>query len=75
MGLLGKLVGVGAGIIGRNIENAFEKQEQRNIEYLLRYPYTHKYLIREVKHTMDDMNHAKEVGVEGDFFTVFNVSN
>lgn len=82
MGLLGKLVGAGACLIGagaetigKKIDNAFVKQEQKNLEYLSNYPYSHKYLIRKVKHTMDDMSYVKEVGIEGDVFTVFNVNN
>ncbi len=82
MGFLGKvigsgfsLIGSGAQVIGKRIEDAFSKQEKKNLEYLAQYPYKHKFIVREVKHRTDDMRFAKNIGVEQDFFTVYNAEN
>ena len=82
MGLLGKvigagacLVGAGAEAIGKGIENAFLKQEKKNMEYLSKYPYKYKYIVREVKHKMDDMSYAEFYGLDKDFFTVSDINN
>lgn len=82
MGLLGKvigagacLVGAGAEAIGRGIENAFLKQEKKNMEYLSKYPYKHKFVVREVKHKMDDMSYAEHYGLDKDFFTLSDINN
>lgn len=82
MGLLGKvigagacLVGAGAEAIGRGIENAFLKQEKKNKEYLAKYPYKYKFVVREVKHKMDDMSYAEYYGLDKDFFTISDINN
>lgn len=82
MGILGKVIGAGASLIGtgaaaigKKIEDAFLKQEKKNLEYLSAYPYKYKYIVREVKHKMDDMDFALNLGLEHDFFVVYNCSN
>ena len=82
MGLLGKvigagacLIGAGAEAIGRGIENAFLKQEKKNLEYLAKYPYRNKFIIREVKELQSDMEFARCFGVEKNFFVVYSTEN
>lgn len=82
MGLLGKVIGAGASLIGagaealgKGIENAFTKQEQKNMEYLAKYPYSYKYIIREVKETLSDMKFAEEFGVKKNFFVAYSQEN
>lgn len=52
MGILGKIVGVGASAlgagfeaIGQKLEDVFVKREQKNLEYIANYPYANKYTI------------------------------
>jgi hypothetical protein len=82
MGLLGKVIGAGASLIGsgaeaigRGIEKAFLKQEMMNLEYLAKYPYKYKYIIREVKEAQSDMEFAKDFGVKKNFFVVYSSKN
>ena len=79
MGILGKIVGVGAvalgngvAAIGKSIENGFEKQRKNNMVYMEKYPFKCKFLIREVKHKMDDMKYVEHFGVEDEFFVVYD---
>ena len=82
MGLLGKAIGAGASLIGagaeaigRGIENAFLKQEKKNLEYLAKYPYKNKFIVREVKEVQSDMEFAKDFGVKKNFFVVYSSEN
>lgn len=82
MGLIGKAIGVGASLIGagaeaigRGIENAFLKQEKKNLEYLANYPYKNKFIVREVKEVQSDMEFAKDFGVKKNFFVVYSSEN
>jgi len=82
MGLLGKVMGTGVSIIGagaeaigKGIESAFLKQEKKNMEYLAKYPYKHKFIVREVKEKMDDMVFVNAIGVDKDFFVVYDKEN
>ena len=82
MGLIGKVIGVGASLIGagaeaigRGIENAFLKQEKKNLEYLEKYPYNNKFIVREVKEMQNDMEFAKKFGVNKNFFVVYSSEN
>lgn len=82
MGLLGKvigtgacLIGAGAEAIGKKIENSFLKQEQKNLEYLAKYPYKHKFIVREVKEVQSDMNFVKEFGLKKNFFVIYSSEN
>ena len=82
MGLIGKVLGTGVSIIGagaeaigKGIESAFLKQEEINLEYLAQYPYKHKFIVREVKNKSDDMKFADEIGVDKDFFAVYDEEN
>lgn len=82
MGLIGKVIGAGASLIGagaeaigRGIEKAFLKQEMMNLEYLAKYPYKNKFIIREVKKVQSDMEFAKDFGVKENFFVVYSSEN
>lgn len=82
MGIIGKVIGAGASLIGagaeaigKGIENAFLKQEQKNLEYLSKFPYKYKFIVREVKERMDDMEFAKKMNLKEDFFAVYNEKN
>lgn len=82
MGILGKIVGagacaIGAGFeaIGKKIEDVFVVREQKNLEYIAKYPYAYKYIVREVKEVSDDMEYAKEFGLKKNFFTIFSPEN
>ena len=82
MGLIGKVVGTGATLIGagavaigKGIEQAFLIQEKKNLEYLGIYPYKNKFIIREVKEVQGDMEFAKDLGVNKNFFTVYSSEN
>lgn len=82
MGLIGKaigrgvsIIGTGAEAIGKGIEQAFLKQEKKNLEYLGKYPYKNKFIIREVKEVQSDMEFAKDFGVEKNFFAVYSSEN
>ena len=82
MGILGRIVGagacaIGAGFeaIGKKIEDVFVVREQKNLEYIAKYPYTYKYIVREVKEVSDDMEYAKEFGLKKNFFTIFSPEN
>lgn len=82
MGILGKVIGTGASLIGtgaaaigKKIEDAFLKQEKKNLEYLSKYPYKYKYIVREVKEKTEDMKYAEEIGVEKDFFAIYTAEN
>lgn len=82
MGILGKvigagtsLIGAGAQAIGKKIEDAFLKQQQKNLEYLSKYPYNYRFIVREVKRKMDDMVFAKKHDLRENFFAVYNVEN
>lgn len=82
MGILGKVIGAGAGLIGagaqaigKKIEDAFLKQQQKNLEYLSNYPDKYKYIVREVKSKMDDMEFAQKHDLHENFFAVYNAEN
>lgn len=82
MGILGKVIGAGASLIGagaqaigKKIEDAFLKQQSKNLEYLSKYPYKYKYIVREVKDRLDDMAFAENYGLEENFFAVYNTEN
>lgn len=82
MGLLGKvigtgacLIGAGAEAIGKGIENAFLKQERKNLEYLSKYPYNCKFIVREVKEVQSDMDFTEEFGVKKNFFVAYSQDN
>lgn len=82
VGILGKVIGAGASLIGagaqaigKKIEDAFLKQQQKNLEYLSKYPYKHKYIVREVKRKMDDMVFTQDLGLYENFFAVYNAEN
>lgn len=82
MGLLGKVIGTGACLIGagaealgKGIENSFLKQEKKNLEYLSNYPYNFKFIVREVKEIQNDMNFAEEFGVKKNFFVAYSQEN
>lgn len=82
MGLLGKVIGTGVSLIGagaealgKGIENAFLKQERKNLEYLSNYPYSYKFIVREVKEVQSDMNFAEEFGVKKNFFVAYSHEN
>lgn len=82
MGILGKVIGAGASLIGagaealgKGIENAFLKQEKKNLEQLEKYPYKHRFIVREVKDIQSDMAFAAERGLKKNFFVVYSVDN
>lgn len=82
MGLLGKVIGAGVSLIGagaealgNGIENAFLKQERKNLEYLSKYPYSHKFIVREVKEATSDMKFAEEFGLTKNFFVAYSQEN
>lgn len=82
MGILGKVIGTGASLlgagaqaIGKKIEDAFLKQQQKNLEYLSKYPYKYRYIVREVKRKMDDMTFAQDYDLNENFFAVYNAEN
>lgn len=82
MGILGKVIGAGASLIGagaqaigKKIEDAFLKQQQKNLEYLSKYPYKYRYIVREVKRKMDDMTFAQDYDLHENFFAVYNAKN
>ena len=82
VGILGKVIGAGASLIGagaqaigKKIEDAFLKQQQKNLEYLSKYPYKYKYIVREVKRKMDDMVFTQDLGLSENFFAVYNAQN
>lgn len=82
MGLLGKVIGTGVSFIGagaealgKGIENSFLKQERKNLEYLSKYPYNYKYIVREVKEIQNDMKFAEEFGVKKNFFVAYSKEN
>lgn len=82
MGLIGKAIGAGASLIGagaeaigKGIEQAFLKQEKKNLEYLDKYPYKNKFIVREVKEVQKDMEFIKDFGVEKNFFVVYSSEN
>lgn len=82
MGLIGKAIGAGASLIGagaeaigKGIEQAFLKQEKKNLEYLDKYPYKNKFIIREVKEMQKDMEFIKDFGVEKNFFVIYSSEN
>lgn len=82
MGILGKVIGAGASLIGagaqaigKKIEDAFLKQQQKNLEYLSKYPYKYRYIVREVKRKMDDMTFAQGYDLHENFFAVYNAEN
>ena len=82
VGILGKVIGAGASLIGagaqaigKKIEDAFLKQQQKNLEHLSKYPYNYKYIVREVKRKMDDMAFAQDYNLNENFFVVYNAEN
>ena len=82
MGLIGKaigtaasLIGAGAEAIGKEIENAFLKQEKKNLEYLAKYPYKNKFIVREVKEVQSDMKFAKDFCVKKNLFVAYSSEN
>ena len=82
MGLIGKAIGVGASLIGagaeaigKGVENAFFKQEKKNLEYLEKYPYNNKFIVREVKEVQSDMEFAKDFGIKKNFFVIYSSEN
>ncbi len=82
MGILGKVIGAGASLIGagaealgKKIENVFLERERKNLEYLSKFPYSHKYIIREVKEKLDEMDFANTLSLDKDFFAVYDSEN
>ncbi len=69
------LIGAGAEAIGRGIENSFLKQEKKNLEFLAKYPFKNKFIVREVKEVQSDMEFAKNFGVKKNFFVVYSSEN
>lgn len=75
MEFIWKAIGAGAEAIGKGIENVFLKQEKKNLEYLNKYPYNNRFLVREVKEIQNDMEFAKKLGTEKNFFVVYSLEN
>lgn len=82
MGLIGKAIGAGASLIGagaeaigRGIENSFLKQEKKNLEFLAKYPFKNKFIVREVKEVQSDMEFVKDFSVKKNFFVVYSSEN
>lgn len=80
MGLIGKVIGAGASLIGagaevlcKGIDNTFLKQEKKNLEYLEKYPYKNKFIVREVKELQGDMEFAKKFDAKKNFFVVYSI--
>lgn len=82
MGLLGKVLGTGIELMGAGVDalyngivNVFQKREKQNLEYLAKYPFINKFIIREVKEIQNDMSFAEEFGVKKNFFVAYTQKN
>lgn len=73
--IIDRLIGTLACAVGKGIENLFLKQEKKNLEYLEKLPFKHKFIIREVKKIMSDMEFAKGFCIEKNFFVVYSSKN